>query len=109
MLYKSRSTSMMNVSAVHNENFGIWLDHSTNTNMMTVSAAHNENDGIWLDSSTHTSMMTVSAAHNEGILLDSSMPYFMGGAWERECGYCCILGLASFAGLQRTAWGEGPP
>ena len=84
MLYKSRSTSMMNVSAVHNENDGIWLDHSTNTSMMTVSAAH----GILLDSSTHTSMM----------------PFFMGGAWER--GYCCILGLASFAGLQRTAWGE---
>ena len=91
MLYKSRSTSMMTVSSVHNELFGIWLDHSTNTSMMTVSAAHNENDGILLDSSTHTSMM----------------PFFMGGTWER--GYCCILGLASFAGLQRTAWGEGPP
>ena len=74
MLYKSRSTSMMNVSAAHNGRYGIRLDHSTNTSMMNVSAAHNEMDGIWLENSTHTSMVNVSTAYNRygGIVLDSS-------------------------------------
>ena len=39
ILYMSRSTSMMNVSAVQNVDVGIWLDRSTNTSMMNVSAA----------------------------------------------------------------------
>ena len=65
-LSKSRSSSMMNVSAAHNGNDGIVLDHSTNTSMMNVSAVHSENDGIVLEYSTDTSMMNVSAVHNEG-------------------------------------------
>ena len=70
-LYKSRSTSMMNVSAAHNEGIGIWLGHSTNTRMMNVSAAHNRGHGILLDHSTNTSMMNVSAVHNgDGIILN---------------------------------------
>ena len=74
MLYMSRNTSMMNVSAAHNGWYGIRLYYSTDTSMMNVSAAHNENIGILMDSSTHTSMMNVSAAHNDniGILMDYS-------------------------------------
>ena len=60
-LSKSRNTSMINVSAVHNGYDGIWLDNSTDTSMMNVSAAHN---GIWLYRCTNTSMMNVSAVHN---------------------------------------------
>ena len=74
MLYKSRSTSMMNVSAAHNGWGGILLDISTDTSMMNISAAHNDYDGILLYSSTDTNMMNVSAAHNRmiGIGLDNS-------------------------------------
>ena len=73
-LYMSRSTSMMNVSAAHNEVYGIWLYYSNDTSMMNVSAAHNGWYGIYLDQSTNTSMMNVSAAHNvfDGIRLDHS-------------------------------------
>ena len=71
MLYMSRSTSMMNVSAAHNEVNGIRLETSTDTSMMNVSAAHNGWEGIVLYDSTDTSMMNVSAAHNGvGIWLD---------------------------------------
>ena len=78
-LYKSRSTSMTNVSAAHNENDGIHLLHSTDTCMTNVSAAHNGHAGINLLHSTDTSMTNSSAAHNghEGINLlhstDTSM------------------------------------
>ena len=73
-LYKSRNTSMTNVSAAHNGDDGIRLDDSTDTSMTNVSAAHNGDDGIRLDDSTDTSMTNVSAAHNryDGIELDNS-------------------------------------
>ena len=73
-LYKSRNTSMTNVSAAHNGNDGIRLDDSTDTSMMNVSAAHNRYDGIDLNDSTDTQMIDVSAAHNgdDGIDLDNS-------------------------------------
>ena len=69
VIYKSRSTSMMNVSAAHNNYccggcVGIYVYRSTDTRMMDVSAAHNENDGIYLVHSTHTSMMNVHVVHN---------------------------------------------
>ena len=64
MLYKSRKTSMMSVSAAHNGNGGICLINSTDTIMLNVSAAHNGFVGILLEKSTNTSMMNVSAAHN---------------------------------------------
>ena len=64
MLYKSRSTSMMNISAAHNEGDGIYLHHSTNTSMLNVSVVHIEGHGIYLYNSTDTSMMNVSAVHN---------------------------------------------
>ena len=41
------------------------MKDSTNTSIMTVSAAHNEDVGISLDSSTDTCIMTVSAVHNQ--------------------------------------------
>ena len=78
-LYYSNDTSMMNVSAVHNWGVGVLLDYSTDTTMMNVSAVHNGWDGIGLENSTHTSIVNVSAAHNgyDGILLyysnDTSM------------------------------------
>ena len=64
MLYKSRKTSMMGVSAAHNGNGGIRLINSTDTVMLNVSAVHNGFVGILLEKSTNTSMMNVSAAHN---------------------------------------------
>ena len=63
-LYKSRNTSMLNVSAAHNGYDGLSLYYSTNTNITNVSAAHNGNHGIRLYYSTNTSMTNVSAAHN---------------------------------------------
>ena len=64
MLYNSRKTSMMNVSAAHNGEYGIRLINSTDTVMLNVSAVHNGVVGILLEKSTNTSMMNVSAAHN---------------------------------------------
>ena len=89
----SNDTSMMNVYAVHNGDVGIWLDHSTDTGMMNVSAVHNEYDGIWLDNCTDTSMMNVSAAHNgnDGIKLDYSTDTSMmnvSAAHNEEGGIC---------------------
>ena len=73
-LSKSRNTSMINVSAVHNGYDGIWLDNSTDPSTMNVCAAHNGWNGIWLYRCTNTSMMKVSAVHNgrDGIYLDYS-------------------------------------
>ena len=73
-LSKSRNTSMINVSAVHNGYDGIWLDNSTDPSMMNVCAAHNGWNGIWLYRCTNTNMMKVSAVHNgrDGIYLDYS-------------------------------------
>ena len=79
LVYKSRNTSMTNVSAADNGNVGIYLHYSTDTSMTNVSAVHNEDYGIALLYSTDTSMTNVSAAHNEdyGIALlystDTSM------------------------------------
>ena len=92
MLSKSRNSSMMNVSAAHNEVNGIVLGYSTDTSMMNVSAAHNGIYGIYLDHSTNTSMMNVyvSAVHNGavGIYLNHSTNTSMmnvsnedGGIW----------------------------
>ena len=65
VMWNSTDTSMKNVSAVHNGGSGIFMMTSTNTSIMTnVSAAHNWDAGIYLWSSTDTSMMNVSAAHN---------------------------------------------
>ena len=63
-LYKSRNTSMLNVSAAHNGYDGIRLYNSTDTNMKNVSAAHNGYDGLSLYYSTNTNITNVSAAHN---------------------------------------------
>ena len=65
-LYKSRNTSMTNVSAVHNGVHGIYLYYSTDTSMTNVSAADNGYHGIYLYYSTDTSMTNVSAADNGG-------------------------------------------
>ena len=65
-LYKSRNTSMLNVSAAHNGYDGISLYYSTNTSMTNVSAVYSVNVGIILWCSTDTSMTNVSAAHNGG-------------------------------------------
>ena len=93
LLYKSRSTSMMNVSAVHNEDNGIWLYYSTNTSMMNVSAAHNKDNGIWLEYSTDTSMMNISAAHNEdcGIVFLYSTDTSMMNVSAAHNGWCGII------------------
>ena len=78
LLY-SNDTSMTNVSAVHNRYFGIVLYYSTDTSMTNVSAADNGDNGIYLHYSTDTSMTNVSAVHNghHGIFLyystDTSM------------------------------------
>ena len=64
VLYKSRSTSMMNVSALHNECEGIYLERCADTSMMNVSTLHNEHDGI-LSVKSDLHMMNVTAAHNE--------------------------------------------
>ena len=63
-LYKSRNTSMLNVTAAHNGYDGIRLYNSTDTNMKNVSAAHNGYDGLSLYYSTNTNITNVSAAHN---------------------------------------------
>ena len=63
-LYKSRNTSMMNISAADNGYFGIYLVYSNDTSMTNVSAAHNGYDGIDLQYSNDTSMTNVSAAYN---------------------------------------------
>ena len=71
-LYKSRNTSMFNVTAVHIRYNGIRLYYSTNTSMTNVSAAHNGGRiGIFLYHSTDTSMANVSATHSRifGIFL----------------------------------------
>ena len=91
ILYYSTNTSMMNVNAVHNWDFGIVLANSTNTSMMNVSVAHNEGCGIALADSTNTSMMNVSAAHNEGCgiaLADSTNTSMMNvsAAHNEGCG-----------------------
>ena len=73
-LYKSKNTSMMNVSAVHSETYGIFLEQSTNTSMMNVYSIHSKYYGIGLDQSTDTRMMNVSVVHSEycGIFLHQS-------------------------------------
>ena len=69
-LYKSRNTSITNVSAaynaIHNWNTGISMADSSDTSMTIVSAAHNGVDGIYLQESTNTSMIILSAVHNGG-------------------------------------------
>ena len=91
MLYMSRSTSMMNVSAAHNEKNGIYLLDSTDTSMMNVSAVHNGWYGIVLYRSTNTSMINVSAAHNQdGIYLGHSTDTSMMNVFAAQNGYCGI-------------------
>ena len=51
-LYKSRNTSMTNVSAAHNVNDGIVMWNSTDTSMKNVSAIHNGDSGIFMMTST---------------------------------------------------------
>ena len=63
-LYKSRNTSMLNVSAAYNGYDGIHLYNSTDTNITNVSAAQNGNHGIRLYYSNNTRMANVSTAHN---------------------------------------------
>ena len=73
-LYKSRNTSMTNVSAADNGYDGIDLYYSTDTSMTNVSAADNGIVGIFLLCSNDTSMTNVSAADNgySGIVLHYS-------------------------------------
>ena len=70
LLYKSRNTSMLNVSAEHNGYNGISLYYSSDTSMANVFAAHNGNDGIHLYNSTDTNIANVSAAHNGYVGID---------------------------------------
>ena len=74
ILHNSINTSMMNLSAAHNEFVGIYLHYTIDTSMMNVSAAHNKYSGIIISYSTDTSMMNVSAAHNKysGIIISYS-------------------------------------
>ena len=52
---------------VSNFSCGVWLYKSRNTSMTNVSVAHNANDGIVLWNSTDTSMKNASAVHNGGL------------------------------------------
>ena len=74
VLSKSRNTSMMNVSAVHNCVNGIHLYCCTDTRIMNASAVHNLHNGILLDETYGTSIMNISAVHNvmTGIVLLTS-------------------------------------
>ena len=71
----STYTSMMNVSAAHNEQNGIYLYYSTDTSMMNVFAAHNGHNGIYLYYSTDTNMMNSSTVHNRNTNLYYTYSY----------------------------------
>ena len=93
LLYKSRNTSMTNVSAAYNEHNGIHLYYSTDTSMTNVSAAYNEHNGIHLYYSTDTSMTNVSTAHNEynGIILNNCTDTTITNITAAHNGYDGIL------------------
>ena len=65
LIYSSTSTSLMNVSVEHNQGNGIWIGNSTSTSLMNVSAEHNQGNGIWIGNSTSTSLMNVSVEHSQ--------------------------------------------
>ena len=56
------NTSMINISAVHNQQLGIGLWQCNDTSMVNISAVHNQQYGIGLWQCNDTSMINISAA-----------------------------------------------
>ena len=55
-------------------NFGIWLKNCTDTSMMNVSAAHNQNNAIRISSCINTSLYYSYTYHNgDGIYISGSI------------------------------------